>query len=471
MSKINQIQAAILSLDPGAYQKLMDSYIMRKYGFSNIMPLGSHSGTNKVTKGTPDAFVQCTDGRFILIAHGSVENHAYGKVQSDILNCLDTIKTGIAAEDISQIICCHTSTNFTPGQVKELCSYFENTILIGLGDVSFDLYLKYPDLAKDHLNIDIDTHQIFSLDNFITYASHNPYSTSLDMPLLCRGQELEDIDRALNDRNVILLSGPAGIGKTHLALESAKIFAKSNNYDLKIIHSNGKSIYQDLIVTFPDESNYMVVVDDADQLTELHYLLELSADSQRHHFIKIIITVRDYAREKLLKAIRTVLIPAQYEVHALSDDNIMKVLSDNLGIQNDNLLDQIKLIAKGNIRLAIMAGMCAINGEFGSIRNAFDIFNDYYADIIDKFDRNEILVATIIAFFDTFYLKETELPFEIALQHGIDTVQFRNICLSLHRKEVVSIFDDRAIKFENQNLRDYLLYYAFSKKNGYPPVI
>lgn len=303
MSKINQIQAAILSLDPGAYQKLMDSYIMRKYGFSNIMPLGSHSGTNKVTKGTPDAFVQCTDGRFILIAHGSVENHAYGKVQSDILNCLDTIKTGIAAEDISQIICCHTSTNFTPGQVKELCSYFENTILIGLGDVSFDLYLKYPDLAKDHLNIDIDTHQIFSLDNFITYASHNPYSTSLDMPLLCRGQELEDIDRALNDRNVILLSGPAGIGKTHLALESAKIFAKSNNYDLKIIHSNGKSIYQDLIVTFPDESNYMVVVDDADQLTELHYLLELSADSQRHHFIKIIITVRDYAREKLLKAI------------------------------------------------------------------------------------------------------------------------------------------------------------------------
>lgn len=258
MSKINQIQAAILSLDPGAYQKLMDSYIMRKYGFSNIMPLGSHSGTNKVTKGTPDAFVQCTDGRFILIAHGSVENHAYGKVQSDILNCLDTIKTGIAAEDISQIICCHTSTNFTPGQVKELCSYFENTILIGLGDVSFDLYLKYPDLAKDHLNIDIDTHQIFSLDNFITYASHNPYSTSLDMPLLCRGQELEDIDRALNDRNVILLSGPAGIGKTHLALESAKIFAKSNNYDLKIIHSNGKSIYQDLIVTFPDESNYMI---------------------------------------------------------------------------------------------------------------------------------------------------------------------------------------------------------------------
>ena len=118
MSKINQIQTAILSLDPGAYQKLMDSYVMKKYGFSNIMPLGSHSGTNKVTKGTPDSFVQCADGRFILIAHGSVGNHAYNKVKADILSCLDTAKTGIPIEDISQIICCHTSTNFTPGQVK-----------------------------------------------------------------------------------------------------------------------------------------------------------------------------------------------------------------------------------------------------------------------------------------------------------------------------------------------------------------
>lgn len=258
MSKINQIQAAILSLDPGAYQKLMDSYVMKKYGFSNIMPFGSHSGTNKVTKGTPDSFVQCADGRFILIAHGSVGNHAYNKVEADILSCLDTAKTGIPIEDISQIICCHTSTNFTPGQVKKLCSYFENTILIGLGEVSFDLYLKYPDLAKDHLNIDIDTHQIFSLESFLTYFSCNPYSTSLDMPLLCREQELEYINHVLNESDVILLSGPAGVGKTRLALESAKTFAESNNYDLKIIRSNGKTIYMMELNNLGEENPHLL---------------------------------------------------------------------------------------------------------------------------------------------------------------------------------------------------------------------
>lgn len=395
MSKINQIQASILALDPGAYQKLMDDYIMRKYGFSNIMPLGSHSGSNKTTKGTPDSFTRCDDGRFILIAHGTVGNHAFSKVEADILSCLDESKTGIEEKDIAQIICCHTSSNFTPGQVKRLCSHFENTTLIGLGDVSFDLNLKYPELAKDHLSIDIDTHQIFGIDAFVAYASQNPYSTSLDMPILCRDQELQDIEKSLSKEQAILLLGPAGVGKTRLALESAKSFIKQNDCELKIIKSNGEPIYQDLVTAFPDERNYLVLVDDADQLTHLHHLLRISTDPSRKHFIKMIFTVRDYAKEKLLRTVRSALIPAQYEVTALSDGSINEVLSNNLGIRNDDLLKQIGLIAKGNVRLAIMAGMCAVNGKLESVRNSFDIFNDYYADIIGDLSRDEILTAGI----------------------------------------------------------------------------
>ena len=469
MSKINQIQGAILSLDPGAYQKLMDNYIMRKYGFSNIMPLGSHSGTNKTTKGTPDSFVRCEDGRFILIAHGTVGTHSFSKVESDILACLDVSKTGIAAKEIAQIICCHTSTNFTPGQIKDLCSHFENTSLIGLGDVSFDLTIKYPDLALDHLGIDIDTHQIFTVDAFISYASQNPYSTSLDMPLLCRQQELQDIGELLKKEQAVFLLGPAGVGKTRLALESATIYTEQQNCELKIIKSNGEPIYQDLITAFPDERNYLVLIDDADQLVHLHHLLRMSTDPSRQHYIKLIFTVRDYAKEKLLQTVRSFLIPAQYEVIALSDDCIDKILSDNLGIKNDDLLNQIGLIAKGNIRLAIMAGMCAVNGKLESVRNSFDIFNDYYSGVIDDFSRDEILTAGIVAFFDAFHLKETELPFDIALHLGINTASFREICLALHKKEVVSIFDDKAIKFENQNLRDYLLYYIFFKEKWISP--
>ena len=57
MSRINEIQTMIKSLSPGAYQKLMDAYLHKKYEFENIETLGMQAGTDKTTKGTPDSYV------------------------------------------------------------------------------------------------------------------------------------------------------------------------------------------------------------------------------------------------------------------------------------------------------------------------------------------------------------------------------------------------------------------------------
>ena len=113
MSKINQIQQAIMALSPGAYQKLMDEYLVKKFHFDNIQPYGSHTGTDKTTKGTPDSYVRCSDGKYIFIAHGSV-GKSFQKVKEDILDCLKPEKTGEPVEKIKQIICCHSK------QVSEL---------------------------------------------------------------------------------------------------------------------------------------------------------------------------------------------------------------------------------------------------------------------------------------------------------------------------------------------------------------
>ena len=469
MSKLNQIQSAITSLGAGAYQKLMDSYIMKKYGFCNIQPLGSHSGTDKTTKGTPDSFVQLENGLFVLIAHGSVSDNAFKKVESDVISCLDESKTGIKVEDIDQIICCHTSTNFTPGQIKSLCSHFENTTLIGLGEVSFDLFLRFPDLAHKCLGIELDTHQIFDYRDFVEYSKNNAYSTTLDMPLLCRESELEQICSMLSENPVTIILGQSGIGKTRLALEAAQKFSLQNNYVLKIIRNNGESIYEDIKSTFTDDNNYLVIVDDGDQLTQVNHLLDICVDKNRTHSFKILLTVRDYAKEKLLRTIQSIVLPSVFVLHPLTSENIKTVLSNNLGIQSEAVTNQILKIAKGNIRLAIMAGMCALDGNFENLRNSFDIFNNYYSEIIAGFDRNELIVASLIGFFDSFMLSENCLPLKIALTYGIDSIKFKEICSNLRSKEVISIYETQAVKFENQNLRDYLLYYVFFKEKWLKP--
>ena len=58
MSKINQIENAILGLEGGRYQKLMDSYLFRCFGYTNIVSYGSQDGTDKTTKGIPDTYAR-----------------------------------------------------------------------------------------------------------------------------------------------------------------------------------------------------------------------------------------------------------------------------------------------------------------------------------------------------------------------------------------------------------------------------
>ena len=165
MSKINQIENAILKLEGGKFQKLVDQYLYRKYKFSNIQSLGSQQGTDKPTKGVPDSYVRTLDGKYIAIMYGTYTKEAakFVKVKSDIISCLERVKD----EDLTEIICCHTSSNFTIEQNKELCSLFDNVTLIGINTLSNDLLYHYPMLAEDYLSVQIDTKQILSQPHFL----------------------------------------------------------------------------------------------------------------------------------------------------------------------------------------------------------------------------------------------------------------------------------------------------------------
>ena len=88
MSKINSIQNAILQLEGGAFQSLVDEYLYKKYQFDNIQTLGVETGTNKPTKGVPDSFVLTKDKKYYLINYGSVKERTADKIKKDILSCL-----------------------------------------------------------------------------------------------------------------------------------------------------------------------------------------------------------------------------------------------------------------------------------------------------------------------------------------------------------------------------------------------
>lgn len=468
MTKINQIQQAIIALSPGAYQKLMDEYLIKRFNFDNYTPYGSHTGTDKTTPGTPDSYVNCANGKKILIQHGSV-GKAFPKVREDLLDCRNPEKTGIPVEQIEQIICCHTSTNFSPGQTAELESLFENVTVISLGDVSHDLLRKYPSIALDHLGISLDTHQFFDLDGFIKEYAKNAYSTSLDMPLLGRENELEILTGLIASENVVMLYGASGIGKTRLAIEAAKQYANSHEAKLLILKGNGESIFNDCSFYIEDKKENVIVIDDANHLPQIQHLLGMAEDKERPYPLKLLLTVRDYIRQDLSKQVNVISKPTTLELNPLSNESIEKILREIFHIENHELICHIQRIAKGNARLAVMASKCVIDKNYEAIKNTSELFKEYYSPIISLLDQDEITVAFLVAFFDAFKLNESALAVKIAQEKGISYSEFIDHCKRLHNAEVINLLDNIAVRFDNQNLRDYLLNYCLLQEKTITP--
>ena len=119
MTKINQIQQAIIALSPGAYQKLMDEYLIKRFNFDNYTPYGSHTGTDKTTPGTPDSYVNCANGKKILIQHGSV-GKAFPKVKEDLLDCLNPEKPAYLWSRLSKSFVATHPPIFLPDRPQNL---------------------------------------------------------------------------------------------------------------------------------------------------------------------------------------------------------------------------------------------------------------------------------------------------------------------------------------------------------------
>ena len=75
MVKIRKIQQAIMGLDGGEYQEIMNDYLHKKFKYSNMTCLGSEAGTSKTTRGIPDTYIETNDGKYILKMHIIKINH------------------------------------------------------------------------------------------------------------------------------------------------------------------------------------------------------------------------------------------------------------------------------------------------------------------------------------------------------------------------------------------------------------
>lgn len=474
MSKINQIQNALKELDGGKFQKLGDSYLHYR-GYKNLNSLGSATGTDKVRKGTPDSFTRTEDGKLVFVEHTTQQTGVAEKLKGDLEKCLDESKTGIPVADIEEIIFCHTST-LKPEEENELFKEGQKhkikVHIYGIDAISRDLCFQYPGLARDFLGVSIDSGQILTPEEFVTSYDKSQYATPLATEFHFREEEIKNALGFLANSGLLLISGPAGIGKSRLALEILKQFKNAHpGYEAFCVRNRGQDLFEDLRIYFSRAGDFLILVDDANRVGKFDYLVHLLQDQKPGQRIKIIATVRDYALEKIKNATAPLGAVAELSIAAFEKEKIQELIQKLYKITNNFWLERIASIANGNPRLAVMAAKIAMeNTDLDSIRDASSLYEYYFSsireDLQELADENVLKVAGIICFLRSVD-KTNELMMEsIHKAFGIDVPTFWAAAQKLHSYELVDIYEKEVIKISDQVLATYLFYLCFFNKKS-----
>lgn len=475
MNRYILIEKELMGANADKFQLICNAFLSHEYPGDLHCP-GAVAGKEKTKKGIPDTFIIQQDGRYVL-AEFTTQDRSLNysafirKLKTDIQRCLALRDLKIKKEQIAAIvICCTAKVGIEEREaLKQLVEPFNIPVrIVDIDILALYLFTRGRYFAHLHLGIPLDTGQILNKKEFLKQYSKANLATPLDIPIVDRQKERLSLVESLDKNDITIVSGPAGVGKSALSIQVIDNFLASNpSYSAFYLWHKSGSITEDLLAFLEENRNYIFFVDDANrQLNNLISLIYAYAETETIK-IKIIITVREYAKEDVIKAC-TNYRPALFSLKKLGNNTISRIVSNVSGkIKNSLYQQRIVKISKGNPRLAIMAARLMQNTQdLSTLKDISTIYNEYFDSIMQDNhvlkDTNVLKALGLISYFYSFDLDSDSLKYKL-LHFHIPYETFVDAVNELEKLEFVEVHGKYAVRIAEQNLATYFFYKTFIK--------
>ncbi|OLQ38373.1 hypothetical protein ATX28_09160 [Oenococcus oeni] len=481
MSKLSDIENHVNRLSGSAFQILCDTYLKKSH-FSKFEyhSYGRKTGEDKTIKGNPDTYFIDQNGQYIFVMYTTIKKNLLSKLTEDVNKCFDIKKNGNTPVDrISEIVYCYTDGRISAGDrdiLGNICLQHDTLFkMLSTAEISQDLFDNYSSIVRDQLGISIGTGQITDAKTFIKKHDANKLSAPLNNSFLFRENELKQISLSFDNHQPVIITGPAGTGKTKLALEASKRYCISHkDYKLFCIRSknlDARDFFDDLASSTESNDNYLFFIDDANEFQETHlnfvldYLIE-------HTNSRLIVTVRNYVLKKVKKEIQKYQQPSLIRPVSFSRDQIGQLIDSAYHInQQSEFVDYVYSTYNGNPRLAMFASKLMLQKEnFLDIHNTSELYDRYYQDSIEEIlsvSSSAPISAGIISFLKNISLGHLDILNDLFACFNLSQADFLNDLRKFESLELVEIHrgksDDtlNGAKISDESFSDYLVKYLF----------
>ena len=425
------------------------------------MHRGSAARSAATAPGTPDTIWLLPHNKFAYLecGHYPDKTDAKKKIEMDIEKCLETERKELDSGQLVKIAIAFSCRRLDSSDLSYLRGIDERVELVGTDVMASLLARRYPNLAREHLDIEVGTGQIMTPDEFESVVEKNSFASTLKVDLLGREKETNELLAALEENQFVLVYGRPGCGKTRLCIETLRQFANSSGAHPLVIKSNRLPIWNDLDNDVPKEDPSLILLDDANELSHLEGFADFVSNRGN---IKVLMTVRNYAFEHVKISISKFCRPYFYEVNPLDEETALNVVENGFGIAKGRASADIARLSRGNMRLACAAAEVAKERGVEVFSTMPRLIEACYGEKVSLLGGNAKMAATIVSVLDAHRVEGNKDLDKLLAKVGISRDCYVDACAELCHDELVNACQGMvAVAPGEQVLRDYLLYQAF----------